>query len=86
MHYRHYKGGIYELVCEAVLEADHTPVMVYRGRDGAVWVRPRAAFFETVDIDGTAVARFAPVAAPADWPFAVPAASQPASQSTSQLT
>ena len=35
MHYRHYKGGIYELVCEAVLEADHTPVMVYRGRDGA---------------------------------------------------
>jgi hypothetical protein len=31
MRYRHYKGGVYELVCEAVLEADHTPVMVYRG-------------------------------------------------------
>lgn len=59
MRYRHYKGGIYELVCEAVLEADHTPVMVYRGQDGAVWVRPRAAFFETVIVDGQQVPRFA---------------------------
>lgn len=59
MQYRHYKGGIYELVCEAVLEADHTPVMVYRGQDGAVWVRPRAAFFETVTVDGQPVPRFA---------------------------
>jgi hypothetical protein len=57
--YRHYKGGIYELVCEAVLEADHTPVMVYRGQDGAVWVRPRSAFFETVLVDGVAMPRFA---------------------------
>jgi len=57
--YRHYKGGVYELVAEAVLEADHTPVMVYRGQDGAVWVRPRTAFFETVTIDGVEVPRFA---------------------------
>jgi len=57
--YRHYKGGLYELVCEAVLEADHTPVMVYRGQDGAVWVRPKAAFFETVVHDGVAMPRFA---------------------------
>ena len=59
--YRHYKGGIYELVCEAVMEADHTPVMVYRGQDGAVWVRPRAAFFETVSVDGAGVPRFSRV-------------------------
>jgi len=59
--YRHYKGGIYELVCEAVLEADHTPVMVYRGQDGAVWVRPKAAFFETLVIEGVATQRFAPL-------------------------
>lgn len=74
MFYRHYKGGIYALVCEAVLEADHTPVMVYRGRDGVVWVRPRAAFFETVEVDGVALPRFAPVEAPPDWPCAPPAA------------
>ncbi|WP_296943609.1 DUF1653 domain-containing protein [uncultured Massilia sp.] len=62
MRYRHYKGGLYELVCEAVLEADHTPVIVYRGQDGKTWVRPRDAFFETVDpADGGApVPRFAP--------------------------
>jgi hypothetical protein len=57
--YRHYKGGVYELVCEAVLEADHTPVIVYRGQDGVVWVRPRDAFFETVVVDGNTLPRFA---------------------------
>ena len=61
IRYRHYKGGLYELVCEAVLEADHTPVMVYRGADGAVWVRPRDAFFGTVVVDGAAVPRFAAI-------------------------
>jgi hypothetical protein len=59
MRYRHYKGGVYELVCEAVLEADHTPVMVYRGEDGRIWVRPKAAFFETVELDDAQVPRFA---------------------------
>ena len=44
MRYRHYKGGIYEVVCEALLESDHTPVIVYRDEAGAVWVRPRDAF------------------------------------------
>ncbi len=61
MRFRHYKGGMYELVCEAVLEADHTPVIVYRGEDGAVWVRPTSVFFETVELDGARVPRFAAV-------------------------
>ena len=59
---------------EAVLEADHTQVMVYRGRDGAVWVRPRVAFFEHVEVDGAALPRFAPVDAPPDWPSTTPSA------------
>jgi len=58
MRFRHYKGGLYELVCEAVLEADHTPVVVYRGDDGRTWVRPRDAFFETVEVNGERVPRF----------------------------
>lgn len=61
MRYRHYKGGVYEVVCEAILEADHTPVVVYRGQDGQTWVRPRAAFFGTVDVDGTRLPRFVPL-------------------------
>ncbi|WP_137175733.1 DUF1653 domain-containing protein [Massilia sp. HP4] len=64
MRYRHYKGGIYELVCEAVLEADHTHVVVYRGQDGVVWVRPRDAFFETVTVDGVTSPRFTLLDAP----------------------
>lgn len=58
MRYRHYKGGVYEVVCEAILEADHTAVVVYRGQDGQVWVRPREAFFGTVDVDGERLPRF----------------------------
>jgi hypothetical protein len=66
LRYRHYKGGEYELVCEAVMEADHAPVIVYRGDDGAVWVRPRAAFLETVIVDGVSVPRFSPISLPSD--------------------
>jgi hypothetical protein len=59
--FRHYKGGLYELVCEARLEADGSPMMVYRSSDGSVWVRPKEVFFEEVDVDGTRVPRFSPV-------------------------
>jgi hypothetical protein len=61
MRYRHYKGRIYELVCEALLESDHTPVIVYRAEDGAVWVRPREDFFDTVTVGGATQPRFAPL-------------------------
>jgi hypothetical protein len=61
MQYRHYKGGLYELVCEATLEADHSPMIVYRAANGSVWIRPRDVFFETVEVDGKRVPRFAPV-------------------------
>jgi hypothetical protein len=63
MRYRHYKGGIYELVCEAILEADHAPVVVYRGQDGTTWVRPRESFFGMVEPEGgdVPVPRFAPL-------------------------
>jgi len=61
MRYRHYKGGIYELVCDALLESDHTPVIVYRDEGGTVWVRPRDAFFDTVTVGGATQPRFAPL-------------------------
>ncbi|MDB5763292.1 MAG: hypothetical protein JWQ21_2287 [Herminiimonas sp.] len=63
MRYRHYKGGIYELVCEATLESDHTPMIVYKAADGSVWTRPKEVFFEQVNLDGCMVARFAVVEA-----------------------
>jgi hypothetical protein len=61
MQYRHYKGGLYELVCEATLESDLSPMIVYRAADGAVWVRPKDVFFQLVEVDGQFIPRFAPV-------------------------
>lgn len=63
MQYRHYKGGIYEIVCEALLESDPGVVMVvYRSEEGLVWTRPRDVFFELVEFEGKTVPRFARIA------------------------
>ncbi len=61
MQYRHYKGGIYEWVCEAKLESDPAVILVvYRSQqDGATWARPREVFFEKVEHEGKTVDRFA---------------------------
>ncbi|MRW82734.1 DUF1653 domain-containing protein [Pseudoduganella sp. FT26W] len=61
MRFRHYKGGEYELVCEATMEADLTPLIVYRAANGSIWCRPRAVFFEEIEVDGKRVPRFAPI-------------------------
>jgi hypothetical protein len=61
IQYRHYKGGLYELVCEATLEADLTPMIIYRAHDGSIWARPKSVFFELVEVDGLMMPRFAPV-------------------------
>ena len=61
IQYRHYKGGLYELVCEATLEADLTPMIIYRAADGSIWARPRAVFFELIEVEGVMMPRFAPV-------------------------
>jgi hypothetical protein len=59
--YRHYKGGVYELVCEATLESDLTPMIVYKSSNGSVWIRPKEVFFELVEVDGQRVQRFAAI-------------------------
>ncbi len=62
MKYRHYKGGIYELICEALLESDpNTIMMVYQAEDGPIWTRPRDVFFELVQHEGITVQRFSPI-------------------------
>lgn len=64
MKYRHYKGGIYEIICEARLEADPAiTMMVYRSEaDGTIWTRPKTVFLEIIEHEGKLVPRFAPVA------------------------
>jgi len=60
MSYQHYKGGIYQIVCEARLEADPDVVMmVYQSvADDMIWTRPKEAFFELVEYEGVPVPRF----------------------------
>ena len=61
VQFRPYKGGIYELVCEATLESDHSTMIVYKAANGTIWCRPRAVFFEIVEVDGKQVQRFTPI-------------------------
>jgi hypothetical protein len=59
MKYRHYKGGIYEFICEAKLESDPELIMiVYQSEDGLIWTRSRYEFFELVQHEGATVHRF----------------------------
>jgi hypothetical protein len=62
MKYKHFKGGIYELVCEAKLESNPQIVMViYKSDDGSAWVRPRDVFYELLEHEGKLVRRFEPI-------------------------
>ncbi len=61
MRYQHYKGGLYELVCEATLESDLSTMIVYRAANGTIWCRPREVFFEWIEVDGKRVQRFTPL-------------------------
>lgn len=58
--YRHYKGGLYELIGVARHSETLEPLALYRPLygEGTLWVRPWAMFFETVVVDGAARPRF----------------------------
>jgi hypothetical protein len=57
--YRHYKGGLYRLLYEALREDDETLMAVYQSlEDGCVWVRPWTEFKGVVEVDGLYQSRF----------------------------
>lgn len=57
--YRHYKGGLYEVVGIARHSETEEKLVVYRAPAGSLWVRPHTMFFEDVLVNGNPVARFA---------------------------
>ncbi len=61
--YRHYKGGLYEVLGLARHSETDEEFVVYRPLygEGGLWVRPAAMFRETVRVQGAEVPRFAPV-------------------------
>lgn len=58
--YRHFKGGEYEIVCEALNEADLEPLVIYQALydDHKIWARPCASFEERVEFNNEMVSRF----------------------------
>lgn len=58
--YRHYKGGLYEVLGTARHSETLEPVTVYQALYGeqGLWVRPAAMFEEKVVIDGVLQPRF----------------------------
>ena len=59
--YRHYKGGLYEVLMTARHSETLEDMVVYRAvLDAAsIWVRPLALFLEMVEVDGVRIPRFA---------------------------
>ena len=58
--YRHFKGGLYEVLGVARHSETEEELVVYRPLygDRALWVRPRAMFLEAIEVDGKPVPRF----------------------------
>jgi hypothetical protein len=61
--YRHYKGGLYEVLGVARHSETEEELVVYRALYGAggLWVRPLAMFRDRVLIEGREVPRFDPL-------------------------
>jgi hypothetical protein len=58
--YRHYKGGLYEVLAVARHSESLDPQVVYRPLTpgSSWWVRPHGMFFENVWVDGCLRPRF----------------------------
>ncbi len=58
--YRHYKGNEYTVIGVALHSETMEELVVYRTEYGerGLWVRPKAMFLETVDVDGRSTPRF----------------------------
>jgi Protein of unknown function (DUF1653) len=66
-HYRHYKGGEYEVVGVVRHSESLEPLVLYRPlyNDSGMWVRPFAMFLEPVEHAGRSQLRFSLVTAAA---------------------
>lgn len=57
-YYRHYKGGVYKVLCVAKHTETEDFMVVYEDKDRHCWVRPLAMFNENVLVNGSQVPRF----------------------------
>ncbi len=57
-YYRHYKGGVYKVICTAKHTETEEFMVCYEDKKRHCWVRPLTMFTETVLVDGNQVPRF----------------------------
>lgn len=64
-HYRHFKGGNYEVIGVVRHSETLEPLVLYRplDHDAGLWVRPYAMFCAQVEVGGQLRPRFAQVSA-----------------------
>ncbi len=61
-HYRHYKGGEYEVITCAVKEDTLQPLVIYRSLlKDSMWARTFKNWNEAIEVDGKRVRRFEPI-------------------------
>lgn len=60
--YRHFKGGLYQVIGTALHSETKEPMVVYRALygEGGLWVRPASMWSEHVERDGYSGPRFVP--------------------------
>ncbi len=57
--YRHFKGGIYEVIGTATHSETMETMVVYKSKkDDSLWVRPLAMWNEIIERDGVKMTRF----------------------------
>ncbi|TXF72830.1 DUF1653 domain-containing protein [Bacillus subtilis] len=56
--FKHYKGGLYKVIGEAIHTETEEKLVTYEDMDGILWARPNEMFFGTVVVDGKEINRF----------------------------
>ncbi len=59
--YKHYKGGLYRVICIARMEATLEELVIYKTINRTPeqhWARPKSVFTETLEVDKKIVHRF----------------------------
>lgn len=58
MIYRHYKGGLYQVLGEATHTENQESLVIYKDSNGKIWARPKDDFYGNVKVSGTLIKRF----------------------------
>ncbi|WP_277348622.1 DUF1653 domain-containing protein [Bacillus tequilensis] len=56
--FKHYKGGLYKVIGEAIHTETEEKLVTYEDLDGILRARPKDMFFGTVVVDGKEIKRF----------------------------